>query len=168
MTNPLIAIVPHLPPSAVDDIRQLGVLEADARVLAPRTAEVCVAGGDAAARVGRDVGVVDHVVGDVVVGGAAGGNDVSVAVDADVGPVDPGDAVLSEDEVGGALDEALSEEVLALVGQEGVLVSVQGDAVVALRGAVAAQGDGLGTLAVGVLDVDVVELGVVGVVGDCG
>lgn len=48
------------------------------------------------------------------------------------------------------------------------MVSVQGDAVVALRGAVAAQGDGLGALAVGVLDVDVVELGVVGVVGDCG
>lgn len=115
MTSPLIAIVPHFPPSAVDDIRQLGVLEADARVLAPWTAEIDVAGGDAAARVGRDVGVVDNVVGDVVGGGAAGGNDVSVAVDADVGPVDPGDAVLSEDEVGGALDEALSEEVLALV-----------------------------------------------------
>lgn len=48
------------------------------------------------------------------------------------------------------------------------MVSVQGDAVVALRGAVAAQGDGLGALAVCVLDVDVVEPGVGGVVGDCG
>jgi hypothetical protein len=74
--------------------------------------------------------------------------------------------VLSEDEVGGTLDEALAEEVLALVGEECVLVSVETDTVVALRGAVAAQGDCLGSLAVGVLDVDVVELGVGGVVRD--
>lgn len=168
MTRPLIALIPYLPPGAVDNVRQLRVLEADARVLTPWPAEVGVAGRDAAGRVGCDVGVVDHVVGDVGVGGAAGGDDVPVAVDADVGPVDPGDAVLSEDEVGGALDEALAEEVLALVGEEGVLVSVEGDAVVALRCAVAAQGDGLGALAVGVLDVDVVELRVGGVVGDCG
>ena len=168
MPGALISSVPDLPPGAVDDVRQLRVLEADACVLAPWAAKVGVAGGDSATRVGRDVGVVDHVVGDVGVGGAAGGYDVSVAVDADVGVVDPGDAVLSEDEVGGSLDEALAEEVLALVGQEGVLVSVETDTVVALRGAVAAQGDCLGALAVGVLDVDVVELGVGGVVRDGG
>jgi hypothetical protein len=166
--NPLISRVPDLPPSAVNDIRQRRVLEADARVLAPWTAEVDVTGGWSAARVGRDVGLVDHVVGDVGVGGAAGGGHVAVAVDADVGPVDPGDAVLAEDEVGRALDEALAEEVLAHVGEEGVLVAVESDAVVALLCAVAAQSDGLGAYAVGVLDVDVVELSVVGVVGDCG
>lgn len=76
--------------------------------------------------------------------------------------------MLAEDEVSGTLDEALAEEVLALVGEEGVLVAVESDAVVALLCAVAAQGDGLGALAVGVLDVEVVELGVGGVVGDCG
>lgn len=168
VTNPLITDIPHLPPSAVDNIRQLRVLEADARVLTPWSAEVGVAGGDSTGRVSCDVGVVYHVVGDVGVGGAAGSNDVPVTVDADVGPVDPGNTVLSEDEVGGALDEALPEEVLALVGQEGILVSVETDAVVTLGCAVAAQGDGLGALAVGVLDVDVVELGVGGVVGDCG
>lgn len=76
--------------------------------------------------------------------------------------------MLSEDEVGGALDEALPEEVLALVGQEGVLVSVETDTIVALRGTIATQGDGLRTLAVGVLDVDVVELGVGRMVRDSG
>lgn len=66
------------------------------------------------------------------------------------------------------MDEALAKEVLALLGEKGVLVSVESDAVVALRCGVAAQGDSLGAHAVSVLDVEVVELSVGGVVGDCG
>ena len=76
---------------------------------------------------------------------------------ADVTGLEPGGGLLAEDEVGGAQDERVGVELVANVGQDRVLEAGEGAPVVAAVG-VGAQGDGLAALAVGVVDVDVVEL----------
>lgn len=68
--------------------------------------------------------------------------------------------MLSENEVCRAEDVAFSIYLVSDLRQEGVLVAIKTDTVVALRGAVSGESNGLRALAVGVLDVDVVEFGV--------
>jgi hypothetical protein len=68
--------------------------------------------------------------------------------------------VLAEDEIHCALDVALPVDLVPRFGEEGVLVSVQADAVVTLLGVVGREGDRLGAGAVSVFDVDIVEFSV--------
>lgn len=68
--------------------------------------------------------------------------------------------MLAEDEVNGSFDVAFCVDLVSGLSKKSVLVSVQADAVVSLLSIVGCESDGLGSFAVGVLDVDVVEFGV--------
>lgn len=72
--------------------------------------------------------------------------------------------MLTEDEVDCSFDVALSVDLVASLSKKSVLVSVKTDTIVSLFSVVRGQSDGLRTLSIGVLDVDVVELGVCGLV----
>lgn len=61
----LVAGVPHLPSGSVDDRGHARLLEDDAGILSPGTAQVVRAVGDGVARGCRDVAVVKDVVGRV-------------------------------------------------------------------------------------------------------
>jgi hypothetical protein len=114
--------VPDVPARRVDDIAETGVLEHDARVVAPRTAEVVGSCGDGLARCCGDGGLIDDIVGRVGGRVAAVGRDVVAAVyDADVDAVEPGGGLLAEDEVCCALDVALGVDLGAVVRKESVL-----------------------------------------------
>ncbi|GJC98198.1 hypothetical protein ColKHC_07024 [Colletotrichum higginsianum] len=146
---------PFGPPGGVDDGAEVGVLEDDAGKGAPGPAEEGLAVADAGE--GLDGGLVDDVPRRVALGVAAAGGDVALAADGEGAGLEPGDGLLAEDEVGGALDVGGVEVVGALAGEDGVLVALGLDAVVALLVAVGAQGDGLHALAARVDNVDVVD-----------
>lgn len=75
--------------------------------------------------------------------------------------------MLTKDEVNGSFDIALSVELVTDLSQEGVLIPIKTNTIVSLLGAVSSQSNGLRSLAVSVLDVDVVEGCVCGFVDDC-
>ena len=68
---------PRGPALRVDDVRQSGVLEDDARECPPRAAKVVGTGCDCVASSSRDRGLVDDVVGRVGGGIATVGSDVA-------------------------------------------------------------------------------------------
>jgi hypothetical protein len=73
---------------------------------------------------------------------------------------------LAEDEINCALDIALSVNLVTSLSEEGVLVSVETDAIIALLGIVSGECDSLGSFAIGVLNVDIVKFGISGEVID--
>lgn len=152
-----ITSVPNVPASTIDNISHAGALEDHASESTPWATEVVCASGDRVASGGGDGGLVDHVV-SVVVGSTSGSGDVALGggKDADVDLFEPGLGVLAEDEIGGTLDVGLSVELGAILSEDGVLVAVEAAGVVALLAVVGGEGEGLGALTVGVLDVDVV------------
>ena len=75
--------------------------------------------------------------------------------------------MLAVDKVGGAFDVAFCVDLVSGLREEGILVAVEANAVVALLGVVGAEGAGLGAFSVGVFDVDVVEFCVGGAVLNC-
>ena len=95
---------------------------------------------------GRSVGW--DFTGDVTKGGGR---------DADVDTVEPGLAVLAEDEVGVADDHGLGEERDARLGHDGVLVARELASIEALLGLVGAKCESLRARAVAVCQIDVVE-----------
>lgn len=129
-----------------------------ARVVAPRASEIHRAGGDRDVGRSADVRVRDNVVRHVRVGVAAVGGDVAGALDADVGLVEVRARALAEDEVDGAVDVATRVHLVAVVGEDGVLVPDELDAVVALLVALRGHGERLAPDAARVLEVDVVHL----------
>lgn len=88
-------------------------------------------------------------------------SDVSRAIDPDIGLVEPGSRALTKDEVGGALDVTAGIDLVALLGENGVLVADKLDAVEALLVGVCRHGEGLRALAASVDEVDVVDFEVI-------
>jgi hypothetical protein len=74
--------------------------------------------------------------------------------------------VLAKNEVHGPLYVTTSIDLVSDLSKKGILVSVKSDTVVTLGVTISRQGNGLGTLAVGVLDIDVVECSVCCIVLD--
>lgn len=70
---------------------------------------------------------------------------------------DPDRGGSAEDEVRSTLDERLSIELRALVGEEGILVASELASVAAEGARLNGQGDSLGALAVSVLNVEIVH-----------
>lgn len=66
--------------------------------------------------------------------------------------------MLAENEVNSTFDIAISINLITSLGEKGVLVSIQTNAIVALLGVVCGQSDSLRSFSVSVLNVDVVEL----------
>lgn len=128
-----IASVPNVPASAIDDISHARALEHHAGESSPRATEVVGTGGDGVSGSSGDGRLVDNVVA-CVVGGAAGGGDVTLGgrEDANVDLLEPGLSVLAEDKIGGALDIGLCVELDAVLGEDGVLEAVEAAGVVAL------------------------------------
>lgn len=65
--------------------------------------------------------------------------------------------MLAEDEINCAFNVALSIDLVSSLSKECILVTIESNAVVSLLGVVSRECNGLRSLAVGVLDVDVVE-----------
>lgn len=127
---------PDAPAGRVDDARQAGALEAHARVVPPRPAEVHAAVRDGVPPGRAHLAVGDDVVRRAGVALAARGRQPAVVRGGDGRVGDPRARVLAEDEVGRALDVAVGVQLAARLGEQRVLVPVQADAVVALRGIV--------------------------------
>ena len=70
--------------------------------------------------------------------------------------------MLSEDEIDGSLDVALSVNLVSGLGKECILVTIKTNAVVSLLGVVGGECNRLRSRSVGVLNVDVIELRVGG------
>ena len=75
--------------------------------------------------------------------------------------------MLSKDEVDRALNIALAVNLVSGLTQECILIAVESYAVIALLSVVCRQSNGLRTLSINVLDVDVVELGVCRCIDHC-
>jgi hypothetical protein len=93
-----------------------------------------------------------RLTGDVAEGGSQ---------DAKVNVLEPGRSILAKDEVGGTLDQTVGVDLVASLGQEGVLETSELDTVVS-AGGVGAQGDGLAAGSVAIVDIDIVQLEVRG------
>lgn len=152
-----LVLGPLGPARPVDVAAQLAALERDAGPVAPGAAQEDAAVLDLGALGGGDHAVGDDVPARVVVVDAPARRDPAVAVAGDGRVGDPGARVLAEDEVGHALDVAVGVELVAHLGQEGVLGAVDAHAVVSLAGVVGGYGDGLVALAPEVADVEVVD-----------
>lgn len=148
------------PARLVDVAAHLAALERDAGEVPPWAAEKDAAVLDLEALGGGDHAVGDDVPARVVLVDAPAGGDPAVAVAGDGRVCDPGARVLAKDEVGHALDVAVGVELVADLGEQGVLGAVDAQPVVALAGVVGGQGDGLVALAPEVADVEVVDGGV--------
>lgn len=79
----------------------------------------------------------------------------------DIALLKPRRRALAEDEVGGTLDQAVGVDLVASLAEESVLEASELAAVVSTV-CVGAESNGLATLAVAIVDVDVVQLEVVG------
>lgn len=133
LIRPIIANVPNRPASRVNHFRQLRILEHHPRKIPPRPPEVIHAIGHGVPRSGRHARPVDDVPAGII-RHASGGRDPARgrAHDAEVAVLEPRLRALSEDEVCGAFDVGFGVELGAEVGEEGVLVAVEGAGVVAL------------------------------------
>lgn len=125
---------PLSPTLGVDDIGHGGILNGDTGIGFPGTTEIDGAGRDGGALLGSNVAVVQDVVAGGRRGGAARGSHVaeSRGGHADVAAVEPGFGALAEDEVGVALDVGFGEDLVAGLGENGVLVSDELAGVVSL------------------------------------
>src|SRR6266536_592586 len=72
--------------------------------------------------------------------------------------------VLSKDKIRSTFDVAPGVDLCPSLGKERILVTVETDAVVALLGIVGSQCNSLRATSVGVLDIDVVEFGVLSII----
>lgn len=99
-----------------------------------------------------------RLTGDVAKGGSQ---------DAKVNVLEPGRSILAKDEVGGTLDQTVGVDLVASLGQEGVLETSELDTVVS-AGGVGAQGDGLAAGAVAIVDIDIVQLEVLSLDAESG
>lgn len=145
---------PGGPSSWADDRGHVGVLEDGASICAPWTTEV----SQRAARLSIDFGFVDDIVRWVAIAVTTVCSDVTIARNNEVTLFEPCNGTLTEDEISGALNVAVLEDISAFVGEEGILVSKKLAAVVALIVALCTESDGLNTRSTRVMDIDVVKL----------
>jgi hypothetical protein len=150
LIRPLIPHIPNRPPRRINHPPQLRPLKHHPREIPPRPAQEIRPIGDFPLRTSGEMcrsvdrRLVDHVPA-VVVQRAAGGRDPAVGRDcavvlgvrqeghdADVALFEPGAGALAEDEIRGAFDVGFGVELAADVGEEGVLVAVEGAGVVGL------------------------------------
>ena len=133
LIRPIIPNIPNRPPSRVNNSRQLRILEHNPRKIPPRPTKVIHAIADHIPRRRRHARLVDDVPARVV-GRASGRGDPARGRfhDAKVAVLEPGLRALAKDEVCGAFDVRFGVELGADVGEEGVLVAVEGAGVVAL------------------------------------
>lgn len=149
---------PDGPSCWVDDIAEGRGLDGDTSIFSPWTTKVDRLGTGSGSRAGGDGALVDNVEGWVRRSGTAVSSNASVGSSgSNSRTIEPGDRVLSKDPVNGTLNVALGVNLVTDLSQESVLVSVETNTVVSLLVVVGSQSNGLGTLSVGVLDVDVVE-----------
>lgn len=113
---------PNAPPSSLDVISQVRVLENDSSIVSPWTSQVIVAGGDAGIDV-LDVRVVNHIPRWIAVIGTSRCSDGSGGNGADIVVFEPGLGGLAEDEIDGTDDETFSIELSSGVGEDSILVS---------------------------------------------
>lgn len=125
---------PLRPSGSVDDGRKRGILDSDAGIGTPWTTEVVSTSLDSVARSCGDVALVEDIPAWVTRGRTAVGGHVAEAggEDADVACAEPGGGVLAEDEVGCTLDQGLGVELVAGLGEDGVLETLELTGVVAL------------------------------------
>lgn len=133
LVRPIVTNIPNRPPSRVDHLRQLRVLEHDSREVPPRPPQVIHTVTHGVSRRGRHTRPVDDVPAGVV-RHASGRRDPARgrAYDAEVAVLEPGLRALPEDEVRRALDVGFSVELGAKVGEQSVLVAVEGAGIVTL------------------------------------
>lgn len=125
---------PLRPSGSVDDIGHAGLLDGDTSIWLPRTSEVECTAWNGLAGTGGNAAVVKDVpaagAGAITAGGGnvseSGGHETDVAVR------EPGGSRLTEDEVGCADNLALGVELVASLGEDGVLETAELAAVVTL------------------------------------
>lgn len=122
---------PNTPPSSLDVVSQVRVLENDSGIVLPWTSQVVVVGGDAGIDV-LNVRVVDHIPRWVAVRGTSGCSDGSGGNGADVVVLKPGLSGLTEDEVDGTDDETFGIELSSGVGKNSILVSDELGSIISL------------------------------------
>jgi hypothetical protein len=133
LIRPIIPNIPNRPPRRVNNLRQLRILEHNPREIPPRPPKVIHAIADHIPRRRRHARLVDHIPSRVI-RRASGRRDPARGRfhNAKVAVLEPGLGALPEDEVCGAFDVGFGVELGAEVGEEGVLVTVEGAGVVAL------------------------------------
>lgn len=133
LIRPIITNIPNRPPSRINNLRQLRILEHHPRKVPPRPPKVIHAIADSIPRSGRHARPVDDVPAGIVRHASRRRDPArGRAHDAEVAVLEPGLRALPEDEVCGAFDVGFRVELGADVGEEGVLVAVEGAGVVAL------------------------------------
>lgn len=152
-TSSRCSVIPGRPSRRLNNVAQHAVLPDHASERPPRAAQG--RRGDTGRP--KNVGVVEDVNRAAVGRLTAAGGDVSGAHGLDVATLEPRLRVAAKDEVGGAGDQGLGEDLAALVGQDGVLVAGEVAAVEALVRGVDVDGQRLADVAGGVGDVEVVH-----------
>lgn len=113
---------PNTPPSSLDVISQVRVLENDSGIVFPWTSQVIVVGGDARVDV-LNVRVVNHIPRWVTVSGTSRCSDGSGGNGADIIVFEPGLGGLAEDEIDGTDDKTFGIELSSGIGEDSILVS---------------------------------------------
>lgn len=155
---------PFCPTLSIDDVGKSSVLENDASVVPPRTAEVVSTSSNGVTRSGRNLGLVDNKVGWVRGGVATAGGDVTKgsSKDANVNAVEPRYCLLSEYKIGTSSDLGLGVDLVTSLSEDGVLEAGERAAVVTLLVGVGTESESLGAGTATVDNVEVVHLHVGG------